>query len=135
MKTDESTNQKRDSLRIVGKRAVEGRPIAVMDRANDTSIKDRRITENIMTKKEATILFTNNLEEIMMLVMEQGIPTTRMIPAVMRVGEAVDRPHEEMTGARETMMMTLGETDEEEATTPEEGEASPAKESTIYNVI
>ena len=88
-----------------------------------------------MTKKEATSFFTNNPEEIMMLVMEQGILTIRMIPVVMRVGGAAERLHEEMTEARETMMKTLGETDGEEVTIPEEEEASPAKESTIYNVI
>ena len=53
----------------------------------------------------------------------------------MKAGEAVEHPHEEMTGARETMMTTLGETDEEEATVLAEGEANPAKESTICNDI
>ena len=58
-----------------------------------------------------------------------------MIQAVMRAGEAVDHPHEEMTEVHEMMTMTLGETDKEEATVLAEGEANPAKESTIYNDI
>ena len=67
--------------------------------------------------------------------MELETPTILMIQAVMRTEEAVDSLRGEMTEVRETMMKTLGETDGEEVTNPEEGEASLAKESMSYNVI
>ena len=66
LKADEGPSQKKDNLRIKWKKAVERRTIAVTDRANAMTTKDRKITENTTIKKEATISPTDNPEGITM---------------------------------------------------------------------